>query len=219
MRATFIRHGQSQANIGLACPDFRLIELTPEGHAQAKALAAAWAAEPTLIVHSPFVRTQQTAAPTIRRFPQVPVEIWPVQEFCNLTPARFNGTTYPERAPFVEAFWDRCDPAYIDGHEAESFSQLLARARATLDRLTAFPPSADVLIFSHGFFMNAVRSLLQFSANTHRDLMLQFVPAFRAKPFENGHMLRLTIDDQVIRTVSDGEFLQAARDPSLAALQ
>ena len=35
---------------------------------------------------------QQTAAPTIARFPGVPVEVWPIEEFTYLQPARWNGT-------------------------------------------------------------------------------------------------------------------------------
>src|SRR3546814_5730649 len=39
-----------------------------------------------------FRSTRQTAAPTIARFPGVPVEVWPIEEFTYLQPARWNGT-------------------------------------------------------------------------------------------------------------------------------
>ena len=79
MRATFIRHGQSTGNAGLPSPDLASIALTELGHAQAHAVAAAWIETPALIVTSPYLRTQQTAAPTIARFPDVPVEVWPIE--------------------------------------------------------------------------------------------------------------------------------------------
>jgi hypothetical protein len=37
-------------------------------------------------VTSPHLRTQQTTAPTIERFPDVPVEVWPIEEFTYLQP-------------------------------------------------------------------------------------------------------------------------------------
>ena len=36
-----------------------------------------------------YLRTQQTAQPTIERFPEVPVAVWPIQEFTYLEPSRW----------------------------------------------------------------------------------------------------------------------------------
>ena len=47
MRAVFIRHAESEANIGLACDDFALIAITDNGRQQAEALAHVWEEEPT----------------------------------------------------------------------------------------------------------------------------------------------------------------------------
>ena len=81
MRVIFIRHGESTGNAGVPCHDLATIELTERGHEQARAVAASWAEAPALIVTSPYTRTRQTAAPTIARFPAVPVETWPIEEF------------------------------------------------------------------------------------------------------------------------------------------
>ena len=51
-------------------------------------VATDWGETPSLIVTSLFLRTQQTAAPTIERFPDVPVEVWPIEEFTYLQPSR-----------------------------------------------------------------------------------------------------------------------------------
>lgn len=69
MRATFIRHGQSTGNAGVPSPDLASIALTELGDAQARAVAAAWIETPALIVTSPYLRTQKTAAPTSAHFP------------------------------------------------------------------------------------------------------------------------------------------------------
>ncbi|MFC6646168.1 histidine phosphatase family protein [Granulicella cerasi] len=192
MRVFFTRHAQSAANVGLSSDDFALIPLTEYGHAQAAALAAHWDVVPDLIIVSPFFRTRQTAQPTLDRFAHVPVEYWPVHEFTNLEPSRWNGSQPSERLPFVQQYWQQCDPAYCDGPGAESFSQLLGRAQAALDRLSQLPPDTEVLLFTHGFFLNAIRSLLRAPAASHAEHMLGFVPAFRQQTIANADRLEMT---------------------------
>ncbi len=68
MKATFVRHRQSTGNAGMPCNDLALLSLTELGWQQARNAAANWIETPDLIVTSPYLRTQQTAAPTIERF-------------------------------------------------------------------------------------------------------------------------------------------------------
>lgn len=159
MRAIFIRHGESMANAGLASLDVASIKLTERGEGQAGRIAREWPETPSHIVTSPFLRTQQTAAPTIARFPGVPVETWDVAEFTYLQPARWNGTTGADRRPHVERFWAACDPAYCDGEGAESFGDFLRRVEACLTRLAALPPTSLVYVFGHGQFIQAARAV------------------------------------------------------------
>lgn len=160
MRAVFIRHGQSTGNAGVPCTDLAMIALTEKGWSQARDVAAGWDAPPSLIVTSPYLRTQETARPTIERFPDVPVETWPIEEFTYLQPSRWNGTLAADRAPHLERYWGEADPAYCDGEGAESFGTLLRRAEAALARLAALPPDALVYVFSHGQFIQAVRAVV-----------------------------------------------------------
>jgi broad specificity phosphatase PhoE len=174
MQAIFIRHGQSTGNAGIPCHDLALLELTELGREQAREVAASWTETPGLIVTSPYLRTQQTAAPTIERFPNVPVEVWPIQEFTYLEPARWNGTLSCKRMPHIERYWAEADPEYCDGEGAESFATLLGRAKAALDRLEALPAASLVYVFSHGQFIQAVRSLVVESELSDRDKMRKF---------------------------------------------
>lgn len=174
MRVVFIRHGQSTGNAGLPSSDLATIELTDLGWQQARAVAAGWAEAPTLLVTSPFLRTQQMAAPTIERFPGVPVEVWPVEEFTYLQPARWNGTRSAGRAPHLVRYWGQADPAYCDGAGAESFGTLLRRAEAALSRLAALPADSLVYVFSHGQFIQAVRAVVTEAALDDRGKMLNF---------------------------------------------
>ena len=106
----FIRHGESVSNANLPTKDPALSELTPRGHQEAEYVAQAFNEAPDLIVVSSFLRARQTAVPTQKRFPLVPVVEWPVHEFVYLHPERYNGTTGSERAPFAQAYWERNDP-------------------------------------------------------------------------------------------------------------
>lgn len=157
MRVIFIRHGESTGNAGVPCHDLGAIELTELGGEQAREVAASWIEAPALIVTSPYTRTQQTAAPTIARFPGVPVEVWPIEEFTYLQPARWNGTRSAERMPHLERYWSAADPDYCDGEGAESFATLLRRCEAALARLAAMPPASLVYVFGHGQFIQAAR--------------------------------------------------------------
>lgn len=160
MRVIFIRHGESTANTGLASTDIASIALTDRGREQAQHIAAQWDETPSLIVTSPFLRTRQTAEPTIARFPDVPVEIWPIEEFTYLKPGRWNGTAAAERRPHVESYWTTADPHYCDGEGAESFADFLRRAEAILARLAEMPMRSLVYVFGHGQFIQAARSII-----------------------------------------------------------
>nr|KAJ9631430.1 hypothetical protein H2204_008157 [Knufia peltigerae] len=49
------------------------------------------------------------------------------QEFTCLCPSRCAATAAVDRAQWVEDYWERCEPQYIDGPGAESFSSLVQR--------------------------------------------------------------------------------------------
>jgi broad specificity phosphatase PhoE len=156
MKAIFVRHGESTGNIDIPCDNHTLSELTKKGQQQALNLARSWTEEPSLIVTSTFLRAQQTAQPTIARYPNAPVEIWEIQEFTYLEPSRWKGTSRDIRLPHIRSYWKRANPYFCDGPGAESFDKLLERADGTIKRLRGMPDKAIVYLFSHGQFMRAV---------------------------------------------------------------
>jgi broad specificity phosphatase PhoE len=174
MQTIFIRHGESTGNAGIPCNDLALLELPPTGYRQAEQVAAGWLHTPDLIVTSPYLRTKQTALPTLQRFPSVPFEVWPIQEFIYLEPSRWNGTLSKDRKPYIDAYWSAADPAYCDGPNAESFTTLLDRARQTLRRLEAQSTDSRVFVFSHGQFIHAVRMLILYPAQSDAERMRLF---------------------------------------------
>jgi probable phosphoglycerate mutase len=193
-----IRHGESESNADDSLPTTTTAGtgLTLKGAAQAQAVAAALARPPSLIVTSPYLRSQQTAQPAIARFGQARVENWPVEEFSCFSFARRYNTTGRQRAPFWEEFWERCDPEYCDGEGAESFAMLIARASQTLDRLRHLT-DGFVIIFSHGLFM---RTLLWVGVITHAEITsdgMRRFHAFRsAFSIPNGAILKVYITDR-----------------------
>lgn len=156
----FIRHGESTANAGGASQIPATIALTALGERQAHELAANFASAPALIVSSPFLRARQTAAPTAARYDETPMEIWPVEEFTYLAPARCINTAAEQRRPWVAGYWHRNDPMAVDGSGAESFVDFMVRVRAALQRL-ADRPEPFIAVFGHGQFMKATRWLIE----------------------------------------------------------
>lgn len=202
-RATFVRHGQSTGNAGLPTPDLVAMPLTPLGVSQAQEVARSWRREPTHIISSPFVRARQTAEPTCMRFAGVRLALWPIHEFTYLCPANWANTTRAQRRPSVEAYWARADPAYLDGAGAESFSQVLRRAEAALARLAALPEEAEVFLFSHGQFMQAVRQTVGLAGQSDADKMAQFWPFDQRSPVLNCQKLSLVHAQGLWRLVDE----------------
>lgn len=176
MRVIFVRHGESTGNAGMPSFDLSKLELTSLGRDQAVSVAASWGRAPTLIALSPYLRTHLTAQPSIDRFPHVPVQVLPMEEFTYLEPSRWNGTSRTERLPYIESYWQTADPTYQDGPGAESFDALLGRVDRTLTWFQQLPADSLVYAFSHGQFMQAIRVSLLNPKWTSQQKMAHFWP-------------------------------------------
>lgn len=150
-----IRHGESDSNAGLPTGATDQIGLTARGQAQAQALAAAFDRAPDLIVASSYRRAIDTAQPLRARFLQAQYAEWPIHECVTLAHARRLDTTPEQRRPLLAAYWERCDPHYVDGDGAESFAQLVDRARGFLDRLRRLDAGFAAIV-GHGLFTRTV---------------------------------------------------------------
>lgn len=147
----FIRHGESISNANLPTIHPALTELTAKGWAEARQIATAFDKAPDLIVSSSFTRARQTAVPTIQRFPHVPQETWPVQEFTYLNPQRYFNTRGSERGQWAQPYWQRADPLEKEGGVGDSFAELLARVQQ-VQALAAQRTEAWIVVFTHGLF-------------------------------------------------------------------
>jgi 2,3-bisphosphoglycerate-dependent phosphoglycerate mutase len=154
----FIRHGESEANVGQPTAHPASIKLTPKGIEQAYSISSFFKRAPDLIITSRYKRTFETAKPTLNCFPAARHAEWPVEEFTYLTPLDTLTTTL-ERKPKAEAFWQREDPFYVDdevaGKQVESFAAFLSRVQNVIQRLRQTKESS-VAVFSHEQFICAI---------------------------------------------------------------
>lgn len=191
-----IRHGESISNADLPTEHPATSALTDRGHQEAVSVARAFRQAPDLIVVSPFLRAQQTAVPTQERFPQVPVEEWPVHEFTYLHARRYQGTTGRERGPHAQSFWERNDPAEKEGGDGESFAELMARVTAFKTRL-ARHPAPFLAVFSHGLFLRAfIWRLLTGIETASPEAMRRYYYFARGVEMPNGAVCEVILAEQ-----------------------
>ena len=200
-RIILVRHGESVANAGGKTADHATNPLTPFGRAQSRDFSERLDCRPTLLVTSPFLRAQQSAEPLRQRFPDVPVEEWLIQEFTFLDPSRHRNTSEMDRQPYVRTYWQRHDPAYIDGLGAESFTLFLDRTREAIHRLVNRNPGGCIIMFTHGFFMQAFRLVVLFPNATDAELMSNFLRFHLVNLIQNTDSLEFEGHDGKIRLI------------------
>jgi broad specificity phosphatase PhoE len=196
----FVRHAESESNAGMRTEHPATIRITEKGLEQARLTSQVFKTAPDLIVTSPYIRTQQTAAPLIERFPDVPCAEWPVQEFTYLDPAHWNGTTYQERQPIAHAYWERSDPFSRDGGIAESFVGLIERVELTR-QLILQQRAETIVVYSHGQFTRTFwwRMALPHLA-IDSGIMKRYIHFIRGVSFPNCAILKFRFDASEVWT-------------------
>jgi broad specificity phosphatase PhoE len=64
-----------------------------------------------------------------------------------------------QRRGWVDEYWSKANPVYIDGPGAEFFVEFVSRAQSFLDRV-AEHAAQNIVVFSHGQVINAVAWLI-----------------------------------------------------------
>jgi broad specificity phosphatase PhoE len=191
-----IRHAESRGNAGEKTDWPHTIALTDLGQRQAVELADHFTVAPDLIVVSRYLRTVETARPTMARFPNSPIEEWPLHEFTYLDTGNYRGKTQQDRLRPAQEYWERCQPDCRDGEGAESFNGFMLRIRDGIDRLRKSRASFTA-VFTHGYVMKAILWELLFHGDRSP---LPFMRGFReflnAVPVENGMVLPILADDE-----------------------
>lgn len=202
-RIFLIRHGESQSNAGLATIGPESVTLTSRGIVQAESIANFLKGYTylNLIVTSAYQRTKQTAKPTKKLFHNVPEEEWEVQEFTYLWSMHREQSTVEERRPLVDAYWEQCQPSFVDSlgsgsFKSESFKVFIGRVQAFLRRLkdAAYDGRENIAVFSHEQFITAVlwfidRRPVEISSEEMRD----FRDFFNLNRIPNGAIVEVKV--------------------------
>lgn len=186
-----VRHGQSMSNAGLPTDGHAGIPLTALGRQQARELAAKVMCKPNLIVMSPFLRAQETAAPILARWPGAATETWEIGELTYLSPARCCGTTAQMRKPMVDNYWRACNPDFCDGPDAESFRTFMDRLRIFHQRLLCLEGAFAIMV-GHGQFFSAYRLGLSMGLEASPEWMRHYREQETRSPLENCEIIALT---------------------------
>lgn len=189
-RVWFIRHGETEAQIGKAAAHTEEIRLTALGKSQAEAIAHRLPHPPTLIISSPYLRAWETASPTLQRFPHIPHEIWQVQEFTYLGSLAGIYSTKQERRKRVEDYWKQCDPLYKDGN-SESFVEFIQRARNNIEKLKLM--NGFITIFTHEQFIRAIQGLLHGWLENTPEHMARFRQRLLDYPLPYGYIVEMQV--------------------------
>lgn len=154
-----IRHAQSESNAGLVTDSPASTPITELGKWQSENVAKLFSEPPDKIYVSQYIRTQQTAAPLLAKFPKVSSNIAKIHEFTYLNIDRHRGTTHQERQFAVNEYWDRNDPEYLDHSSAETFIQFMVRIKDFIEEISIIPEN-NIAVFSHGYTIKSFWWLL-----------------------------------------------------------
>jgi broad specificity phosphatase PhoE len=201
-----VRHGESEGNAGAPTSDYATIRLTSRGQVQAQKVAALCPHAPDRVIVSPFLRTHQTAAPLLTRFPQLTPTVLPIEEFTYLALPTDHPLTPAERRPLVAAYWDRLDPFHQDGPQTETFAAFLTRARVFVRDAVGW--RGWTVVFTHDQFIRAVlQVILCGAAGDFRQAMTEFLGLRSAFTIQNTSITKLEwrADEWWLTGISGGQ--------------
>ena len=190
-----IRHGESQSNVGQRTDDIYKVCLTDRGKHQAIDIARKIENKPDVIIFSPYVRTEQTAVPLLKKYPDVMTELWPLQEFTYLCPEKYSGTTRDERRSDKQVFWHNSVPDYVDGTGAESYFDFLDRVEQAIEKLKEY--SGSVVIFTHG---HVIRTIIWYvllgRLNRDKNCLQRYSYLRKAISIPNGAIIQINVSEK-----------------------
>jgi len=186
-----IRHGQSTTNIGIWGRNPHQAELTSKGTEQALHIAKQIMTKPDLIITSPCKRALETAAPIIKRWDDIPVEVWPIQEIVYLSPEKCDHITLLQRQERVASYWRKADPLFCDGEDAESFANFIRRLQEFYKNLLT--KNGFRVVIGHGQFFKAFILGLSHGFAATSEWMRWFRQQETTNPIANCEIIKLKI--------------------------
>lgn len=149
---TWVRHGQSVANIGGESVVHHAIALSDVGRAQAGALAEVLPERPARVLVSPYDRAQETAQPYCQRWGVQAEVVELLHEMDAVAFELIAGMVGAERSAVAANYWQTADPDWRTGAEVETFHEFAARVAEF--RAQWLPQLPDrTVVFGHGIWI------------------------------------------------------------------
>lgn len=197
-----IRHAQSAANASKSSDTVMLrnadIPITEYGQQQAEQLAI-WLSDHVENVKeifvSPYLRTQQTAAPYVQMI-CMPTTILPdLHEFNYLSFAHIQGKTFEQLQSQSEQYWASDDVHFRDGDDCDSFASFFQQINQVRHYFMQKEDGIYV-VFGHGFWIGVLLWQLigRFSGSLNMQKFREFELLVRPK---NTDVFLWQIDNQV----------------------
>ncbi|NNP67031.1 histidine phosphatase family protein [Acinetobacter sp. Ac_5812] len=187
MSIFLIRHAQSEANINGRALSHASISLSDHGKEQARQLCELLPKIDHVIV-SKYLRTYQTAEPILQKY-KLSAEIDEnLHEFSYLSESKCFNTNLDDRKLWVNAYWERMDHDYREADDAESFADLHSRVQLfhkKLRQLEREYAEKNLVIFTHGQFLQLLLTLMDRPQPLSRELMQSFRSDLIHRPIQN----------------------------------
>lgn len=156
-----IRHAESEANAGGIFEHSHIVKITEKGKRQAEDLVEVILEKldkPDRIIVSKFIRTIETAEPTIRKFPDTETHLWlETHEFSYLDKKNLAELTVEKLRERAQGYWEQNDPFHKDGLNQESFGEFTERVNSLILKMKKL--DGVNFMFSHGLVIRLLKIL------------------------------------------------------------
>lgn len=152
-----IRHAESEANVGGVFMNSNNITITEKGKKQAEDLKEILE-KPNRIIVSKYIRTVETAEPTIKKYNDAEVHLWlDTHEFTYMDPSNLEELKLSHLMERAIWYWGQNDPEYRDGPNRETFEEFADRMHQLILKLSKL--DGVNYIFTHGYVIRLFKIL------------------------------------------------------------
>lgn len=196
MAIIFVRHAESEANIGGVSKPNKSIMLSPKGQIQARELAENIHTLPVCVFISEYIRTLQTARPVLKKYDLQATVLPCLNEFNAFSYDRIEGMTGQQRLPLTRRYWRECDPVVKHGEGAQSFNDFCHQVRGFMGMLDRKEIPDGSLIFGHGMWLSVFMWLNQTKkiSSVTKEEMGDFFKFMKLNHPSNCEMIHLTLN-------------------------
>ncbi|HFT1527985.1 TPA: phosphoglycerate mutase family protein [Providencia stuartii] len=151
------RHGEQSNETGLLPSNIPISEIAT---GKVNEWAELCPLAPDIIIVSSYLSSKQSGRPFINKGLCDRIQIWRVHPFLNISPKKLQKADKQQSHQLMTCYWEKLDPEYKDGKDAESFIDLIERVRECIT-LIAEQKDKKIVMISHESFLNAIRWLIK----------------------------------------------------------